>query len=177
MTVMEFEQYAALPENRDRSLELINGEIVEMMPTEEHGAIALIFGAELHNYLKTHPIGRAGVEIRHQLPDDPLNALQPDVSFIKDIGTPLVKRGAVPRMPDLAVEIKSPDDTFTELREKARYYLEHGSQLVWLVYPAQRIVEVYAPGVDSRMLTQDDVLDGGDLLPGFALAASELFKE
>jgi Uma2 family endonuclease len=174
-TVEEFEGFEALPENRDRRFELINGEVFEKMPTEEHGVIALIIAAAFYSYLKSHPIGRAGIEVRHRMPDDDHNAFLPDISINLDTDRPIVKKGAVPRMPDLAIEVKSPDDAFTELRVKAKYYLEHGTRLVWLVYPEQRIVEVLAHGVDARTLTERDVLDGGDLLPDFSLAVSEIF--
>ncbi|MEO8393156.1 MAG: Uma2 family endonuclease [Chloroflexota bacterium] len=39
-TIEDFEQFITQPENRDRRFELINGEIVEKMPTESHGIIA-----------------------------------------------------------------------------------------------------------------------------------------
>jgi len=175
MTVDQFEEFLALPENRDRNFELIDGEIIEKMPTDEHGTIANWIGGEFHIYLKANPIGRAGVEVRFQMPDDPANSIQPDVSFIKAEHA-VVKQGAVPRMPDLAVEIKSPDDTFKQMRDKADYYLKNGTKLVWLVYPEQRIVEVYAPEVDLKILTERDTLDGSDVLPGFALAVSDIFK-
>ena len=47
VTVVEFEQFLALPENRDHSFELIHGEIVEKVPTEEHGLIA----GNIHGFL------------------------------------------------------------------------------------------------------------------------------
>jgi Uma2 family endonuclease len=47
-TVEEFEQLADSPENRDRLLELINGEIVEKVPTKNmesaSGISIFIFG-------------------------------------------------------------------------------------------------------------------------------------
>jgi Uma2 family endonuclease len=176
VTVTDFEDFIALPENRDRNFELIDGEIVEKMPTQKHGALAALFTVELGIYLKQHPVGQLGVEVRHRVPEDQVNSFQPDVSFIKDTQTPLVERGPVPRMPDLAIEIKSPDDTYRELRKKAEYYLEHGAQLVWLVYPDNRLVEVYAREADSRILSERDTLDGGDVLPGFSLKVEAIFK-
>jgi Uma2 family endonuclease len=176
ITVDAFDEFLARPENRERLFELIDGEIVEKMPTEEHGEVAAVFVIEFGIYFRANPIGRVGVEVRHQMPDDPSNAFLPDVSVHLDRTRPRVRQGAVPRMPDLAVEIKSPDDTFKEMRDQAAYYLAHGTQLVWLVYPEQRIVEVYAPDADSQLLTERDTLTGGDLLPGFALPMSRVFE-
>jgi len=176
-TVAEFEQFITLPENRDRSFELIDGEIVEKpMPTQVHGRIGGIINGEWYIYLKQNPIGFSEIEVRHRVPGDDHNSRQPDVSFFGDTVTPAVAKGAVPRMPDIAVEIKSPDDTFKELREKAAYYIANGTRIVWLVYPEQRLVEVYRPDADSQLLTERDTLDGGDVLPGFTLPVSTIFK-
>ncbi|RMF82539.1 MAG: Uma2 family endonuclease, partial [Chloroflexi bacterium] len=70
---------------------------------------------------------------------------------------------------------KSPDDSITGLREKAQYYLRNGARMVWLVFPKQRIVEIYRPEHDVEILTADDTLDGGDVLPGFSLAVRDIF--
>ena len=172
-TVDEFEELLKLPENAGRLLELIDGEIVEKMPTEEHGSIALNIGAELRAYLRTIRRGIAGTEVRYQTGKDERNSRLPDIS-ISIANRPLVKDGAVIGMPDLAVEIKSPDDSLKEMREKAEYYLANGTQIVWLVYPHQRCVEVYT--LDTiELLCADDLLTGGDLLPDFSLSVAEIF--
>ena len=172
-TVDEFEELLKLPENAGRLLELIDGEIVEKMPTEEHGSIALNIGAELRAYLRTIRRGIAGTEVRYQTGKDERNSRLPDIS-ITIANRPLVKDGAVIGMPDLAVEIKSPDDSLKEMREKAEYYLANGTQIVWLVYPHQRCVEVYT--LDTiELLCADDLLTGGDLLPDFSLSVAEIF--
>ncbi len=173
-TVDEFEAFLALPENRERLFELLNGEIVEKVPTEEHGIIVLRIGSKLLIFVDLHALGRVAVEVRHRIPADNHNARMPDISFRSDTTTPVVKQGSVPVMPDLAVEVKSPDDGYRELREKADYYLANGSRMVWLVYPEKRLVEVHTPD-DLDILTMDDTLDGGDVLPGFRLPVKDIF--
>lgn len=175
-TVEEFEQIIALPENTERLLELVNGEIVEKMPTEEHGIIVLRIGARILVLAESNKLGRAGVEIRHRNPEDRYNDRLPDISFTVDTTTPVVTKGAVPRFPDLAVEVKSPDDSYRQMRDKAAYYLANGAKLVWLVYPEKRLVEVYPVEGDIQILTGDDTLDGGDVLPGFSMTVSDIFK-
>ena len=83
----------------------------------------------------------------------------------------------MPHLPDLAVEIKSPDDTVKEMREKAAYYLAHGVRLVWLVYPHKRLVEVYRPDADVEILAVGDVLTGGEVLPGFSIPVADVFAD
>ena len=77
-------------------------------------------------------------------------------------------------MPDLAIEVKSPDDTYKQMREKADYYLQNGTKLVWLVYPEKRIVEVYT-NEQQDILTLEDRLTGGELLPEFELSVKDIF--
>jgi Uma2 family endonuclease len=175
VTIEEFEAFIARPENRERRFELVNGRIVEKVPTEEHGVIALNIGTELKLYARMRG-GRAAVEPRHRIPEDEHNARLPDVAFTSaERALPLVKQGAVPQMPDLAVEIQSPDDSPIELREKAIYYLKNGARMVWLVYPDKRTVEIHT-AEDLRVLTAGDTLDGGDVLPGFSLPITEIFN-
>ncbi|MEZ4711462.1 MAG: Uma2 family endonuclease [Caldilineaceae bacterium] len=57
-TVAEFDEFRQLPANKNRLFELINGEIVEKMPTEQHGVIALNIGSELRAYAKQHKTGQ-----------------------------------------------------------------------------------------------------------------------
>ena len=172
----EFERFIAQPENRDYSFELINGEIFKKLSTEEHGVLAARIVAEFNIYLKSNPIGRAGVEIRHRVPEDRQNDLIPDVSFIShERAQALTRKGAVPQMPDLVVEIKSPDESSIGLREKALYYLKNGARLVWLLFPAKRQVEVYTEDA-VQTLGIDHQLDGADVLPGFTLPVRDVFE-
>lgn len=55
-TIEEFEEFIARPENGDRVFELIHGEIVEKVPTEEHSmAIESIFTLEYVGVLIGRP--------------------------------------------------------------------------------------------------------------------------
>jgi Uma2 family endonuclease len=176
-TRAEFEALLADPANSDRLLELVHGEIIEKMPTQRHGLTAVILSGEMYIYLKEHPIGRLGSEVRHALPDDEQNDRIPDLSLILDQSRPVVERGPVPRMPDLAIEIKSPTDSYAQMREKANYYLEHGAQMVWLVYPEKSLIEVYRAGGEIEFYTAQDELPGEPLLPGFRLNLAALFAD
>jgi len=174
-TITEFEVF--LQEHPNGLYELINGEIVEKLPTEEPSLIAGNIFAELRTHVKANDLGRVAFEVRRRIPDDEHNARLPDVEFTsKDRLLPVVREGAVPQMPDLTVEIKSPTDTYIGLREKAIYYLKNGSQLVWLVYPDKKQVEIHTR--DSvHTLYIDDTLDGGDVLPDFKLSVADMFAE
>jgi Uma2 family endonuclease len=178
VTADEFERFIALPEHRDRNYELIDGVIVEKaMPTDRHALVAgaLIFVLTL--YAREHGFGRPGPELRIRLPDHLRNTRQPDVSMILDPTIPIIERGPMQVMPDVIAEVKSPDDHYEDLRDKARYYIANGARLVWLLFPEKRIAEVYRPNEPSDILTLNDALDGFDVLPGFSVSLHEVFMD
>lgn len=172
VTAHEFEKFIARSENADRLFELINGEIVEKVPTQKHGVIAVNISTELKLYSRSQG-GVVAVEVRHRMPDDAHNAYLPDVAYYADDSKPLVDTGPVPYMPDVAVEIQSPSDSLTQLRAKARYYLAHGTSLVWIIVTEKRLVEVYTADFED-ILTDDDVIEGGAVLPGFQVAVKDI---
>lgn len=176
ISVEEFEHFLADFIESDRRFELINGEIVEKMPTILHGIITAILTAALINYLRENPIGRAVVEGRYRTPEERIHDVIPDLSFIGNEKGEVVSKGAAPYMPDLAVEVQSDGQSDKFMADKAAYYLANGSRMVWLVYPQQRIVEVIT--TDARhLLTVEGNITGGDVLPGFSFPIRDLFSE
>jgi Uma2 family endonuclease len=177
MTVEEFERITAPLENADRSFELIDGEMVEKMPTEEHGSIIGSLIAQLVFFVKQHKLGIVTTDARHRIAEDKHNSYRPDISYISYARKgEIVRKGAVPLMPDLAVEVKSPDDSAVLMRKKAAYYIENGSKLVWLIFPNKRTVEVYTGEGDLEILDESGMLSGGEVLPGFTMAIKDVFE-
>jgi len=104
---------------------------------------------------------------------------RPDVSFIRSsrISADLFLDGYCPIAPDLAVEVVSPNDLAHEVNEKIEEYFGAGVRLIWIVDPVARVVDVYRmDGANSR-LRENDILDGGNLLPGFQCMVKDLFPE
>lgn len=176
VTVDEFEAFIGRPENRDRHFELIDGTIVEKaLPTEEHSLIIGLYIYFLSVYARERGLGLPGPESRFRVPENFKNTRQPDLSMTLDPDVPITIKGAAPRAPDVIVEVRSPDENYDELRDKARWYVANGVRLVFLVFPRPKIVEVYRPSVPSETLTTDDTIEGYDVLPGFALSVASLF--
>ncbi len=73
------------------------------------------------------------------------------------------------------MEVISPNDTHTEVTEKALAWLAAGSRMVLVVDPSQRTVTVYRSLEDIRILTEGDVIEGADVVPGWELPIAELF--
>jgi Uma2 family endonuclease len=175
-SVADFEAFIAQPENVRRNFELINGVIVEKaMPTEEHALITGIFTGELYIHARAKGTGLPGPEHRFRVPGDDQNVRQPDIVLIVEADSPVTTKGATERVPDFVVEVKSPDDTYDAMRQRAQYYGSIGVKMSVLVFPRPKIVEVYQPGKPSEVLTIEDSLDGGDVLPGFVLPIDRLF--
>ena len=73
----------------------------------------------------------------------------------------------------------SPSETSTHIIRKTERYLDAGTKMVWNVYPDEEAVYVYLPteiGMSVQKFTMDDTLGGGDVLPGFSLKVSDVFK-
>jgi Uma2 family endonuclease len=80
-------------------------------------------------------------------------------------------------VPNLAVEVVSPTNEATKLLDKIAEYFRAGVELVWLVYPQQSQIYVYQLPTQINGLTKSDMLDGGNVVPGFRLPLAELFSE
>lgn len=174
MTTADFDRFLARMGETDRRWELIGGEIMEKMPTQLHAYIIAMLAHFIIRYLGEHPIGYALIEARYRAPDDAENDLIPDLSFVRHGRGPLVSSGAAPYMPDLAVEAQSEGQSDKFMADKAGLYLSRGSRMVWLIYPTRRIVEVLTAG-ERHLLTVEDMLDGGDVLPSFRIPVRDLF--
>ena len=173
-----FLRMAELPEYRETEYELIDGEMIEMPPPDfVHGEFAVRLSYYIHAYANARGLGRTTVESGFRSEFDPGLVLRPDVAFLSHARAQLIRgRGLSPVMPDLAVEIASPSDTRTAMRQKAELYLRNGTRLVWLVFPDDERVEVHSHSGQSQSLGKSETLTGGDVLPGFRLELGRLFS-
>ena len=178
ITLEAFEAFIALPENQDRRFELIDGEIVEIMPNEYHNLLGGNLFFELRLFLRDHNLGEVTYETRVRASaEDTLNDRIPDISFTVTARLlPVVRQGAVPQIPDLCIEIQSPGDSPSEMRTKAAYYLANGAQQVWLLFTQKPLIEVIHAGGQTDFYLPGDTLTGGNLLPGFAIAVDDIYR-
>ena len=75
----------------------------------------------------------------------------------------------------MAVEVISPEDVYAEGEEKVLDWLEAGTRLVAVVNPRKRTVTVYRSLSDIVVLTDENILDGSDVVPGWKMAVKDLF--
>jgi Uma2 family endonuclease len=169
-----------------KHLEIVHGEWVgleglpEEMTGEEHGRIEalliiLIGGHVLQNKLGVVYPGDTDFVLDGS-PGDIRLKRQPDVSFVAGDRARSTS-GYYYQAPDLAVEIVSPSQDRPEMLAKTSEYLRFGSKQVWLVFPAEKQVEVHFPDSAPEIYRVGDTVPGGDLLPGFSLQVAEVFEE
>ncbi|MCA0454588.1 MAG: Uma2 family endonuclease [Chloroflexi bacterium] len=171
MTVEEFIVFATSPENSDRDFEFINGEVIEMSPGRAtYSRIEAIIAALVYIFCEAHglpynvSVGDGSYRIGN-------NTVAPDFAYRS---ADLIDEYPDPVQPEWAVEIISPNDKATEVSNKRQIYLRAGILYWEIYYPSQR-VDVYAPGQPMKSYFVGDVLDGGEVLPGFTLEVSKLF--
>ncbi len=169
------------PGRRDRHFELFSGELIEMSPANLlHAWLASKISRQLDKYSEEHDLGATFVEGGFYPPNDRHTLLAPDVAFVSNERLPRpFPQTFVGLMPDLAVEIMSPSNTVTELREKAAIYLQNGSRLVWIVQPEREGVDVCRSleggQINVAFVSVEGSLAGEDVLPGFELELRKLF--
>lgn len=172
------EDLLRLPDDGRRH-ELIAGELRTMAPAgEEHGGIALTIGADLNRHVRAHKLGLVvGAETGFLLATDPDLVRAPDAAFVarERVRATGVVPGYRQGAPDLAIEVVSPHDLYTEVEEKVETWLAHGARLVIVVDPRRRTVRVQRSLTEVRHLTVEDTLEGEDVVPGWALPVRELF--
>ena len=83
--------------------------------------------------------------------------------------------GYWPGAPDLVVEVISARDTYTEVEEKVLEWLEAGALMVVVVNPRKRAVTVYRALTDIIVLTEDDILDGRNVVRSWTMAVKDIF--
>ncbi|MBL8155338.1 MAG: Uma2 family endonuclease [Anaerolineae bacterium] len=173
ITAQEFDRVAALPENRDRRLELIAGEIHEAASNHYASRIAAAIGAELRGFVKRGRLGGVtGADGGYIVAGE---RYIPDVAFISAARQPEGSREAYnPLPPDLAVEVLSPGDEQADIRRKLTNYLYAGTT-VWVIDPEARTAEVHSPGQPLQVIREGGVLNGDPILPGFSLPLADIF--
>jgi len=159
--------------------ELIDGVLVEKAVGYIESLLAMALGGYLREFVRPGKLGivlgEAGtLRVLHG------QVRVPDVCFISRDRFPggrLLDAPIPGLVPDLAIEILSPSNTQGEMARKLRDYLSAGVRLVWYIDPRDRTARVFTSIDEGLRLGEKDVLDGGQVLPGFQLPLEKLFAE
>ena len=161
----------------NRLCELVDGTLVEKVMGYEEGYLALWLGGLVAAFAEEHDLGiAAGADGTMRLMPGLVRI--PDVSFVGWDRLPNRKcpKEAIPDLvPHLAVEVLSEGNTTGEMQRKLKEYFLAGVEVVWMVEPDKRTVDVHTAPDEQIRLTEADTLEGGELLPGFRLPLKRLF--
>lgn len=173
---MTLEEFLALPDEKP-ALEF-DGEVVtqKMAPTPDHTELQAIFREAFNAAASEHQLGRTFFELRFRVAK---LVRVPDVSYYRREHLRILPGGRYDRtqgIPDIAVEIVSPDQSVTSLIRKCQdEYLAHGAQIALVVDPDDEAILAFRPGQPVRVLQGDDRIDVDDVLPGVTLTVRDLF--
>ena len=167
----------AMPDDGYR-YELARGVLTEKMPPPgyRHGAVTNRFAYAITGYCEENDYGAVVENAGFRLESDPDTVRAPDIAWIAPGRITEAIAGYPSLIPDLAVEVKSPNDTPREMAERAAMWLNYGSREVWAANPEPVSITRYRPGAEPEVLGEDDILEGGDLLPGFSIPVWRLFR-
>jgi len=155
--------------------ELVRGELTTMSPSGYRrgviaGRIAVLLGQYvLQNRLGEISTSKAGFLLERS--PDTLRA--PDLAFVR-ANRATDEKGFFAGPPDLAVEVMSPNDRFTEVIGKVREYLRAGVEIVIVVDPENEAAWIHSMASEKH-LTINDSLEAPGLLPGWSLPLRDLF--
>lgn len=177
-TLLTADDLFCMPDDGMRQ-ELVRGELRTMPPSGEmHGAVAMRFAGRLYMFVEPRGLGEVfAAETGFWTERSPDTVRAPDVAFVAAGRFP---EGRIPVayseiMPDLLAEVVSPGESRREVEEKVQMWLEAGVRMVFVAAIRTRSASVYESFTDVRVLTENDVLDGGDVLPGFTCPVRNLF--
>ncbi len=173
---LTLDEFLALPEE-EPALEYVGGEVTQKVsPQTWHSLIQGEWFSRLTRI--TRPERLALVLLEHRSTYGGQSTVPDLAVYLRDRiprdarGRP-VNKVSIP--PDIAIEIESPDQSIRLLDARCRWYVANGVRVSLLTDPDDETIREYRPGAEPRLLQGDDVLDLGDVLPGFTLVVGELF--
>jgi len=169
------EQFLSLPES-DESFELIDGEVVvKMSPKFFHSRLTSTFWAELSGWAggRGQVVIEWSVVLRRKGQDwVPV----PDLLYVSydRLAKDWCEDAPCPVLPELVIEIVSPDQTFNLLSRKALDYLSAGIDRVWVVFPPMRSVTVFFADRPPETYRGDRLITD-ELFPDLAVTVEQFF--
>jgi Uma2 family endonuclease len=175
--VMTLAEFLLLPETKPAS-EFINGRIIQKpMPQGKHSLIQgqLVINIELK--LKPQKIARAYPELRCSFGG---RSIIPDVVVITASRIPRDENGDIANVfaiaPDWTIEILSPDQSHTQVTKNILHCLQNGTQMGWLIDPAEQSVFAYLPDRTTQVFDElQDRLPVPEFAKDFELTIGDLF--
>jgi Uma2 family endonuclease len=174
-------EISTLAADDDVFYEIVDDRRVELPPMGANATrFAFNLASEIKFFARSHDLGQATTETLFRLRAQPSLQRRPDAAYISFERWPKGKRipdgNAWDVIPDLVVEVVSPTNFAEEIPTKVREYFEAGVRRAWVIYLHESLVYEYDSPRSIRVLGREDVLEGGQIIPGFRLPLEELFE-
>ncbi|MBX3417648.1 MAG: Uma2 family endonuclease [Pirellulaceae bacterium] len=171
------EDVTRIRDTERRLFELVDGTLVEKSMGWQESLLAGVLLHWLHSYLDSNRLGVAtGADGMTRLFGDTVRG--PDVAFVAWERMP---NGQIPKdpipdlVPNFVIEVLSTSNTYAEMSRKRREYFHAGVEVLWMVDHRARTVTVFNSSLDATVHSEDEVIDGGRVLPGWQVNIAELF--
>ena len=169
----------ALPDDGKR-YELVRGELIEMPPAgDDHGSVGDEIAWRIGTFIRERKLGRGRLaETGFWIEAQPDTVLAPDYAFIsyERMADRPGPRGYSQAIPDLVVEVFSPNDRQPQLDRKIQMWLNAGVRLALVVYPATREIVAHRDDTTVQRFGTADTLTGEPALPGFRCPVADIFN-
>jgi Uma2 family endonuclease len=173
-TALELERMGS-----DSWFELIKGRLYETWPLDFYTSAALtVLFFSLYKHVHTEQLGHVLGGVGFVIERSPDTVIAPRGAFVRkdripDSGPP---HGFFPGAPDLAIEAASSLDSQADLERKRELYERLPVPLLWWIDPERRTATVQREGRSVRHLTENDFLDGENIVPSFSFQFASLFE-
>ena len=173
------DEFWALPRSR-RPTELVRGRIVSMpVPGPRHGQVCARAVRLLGNFIDQHDLGHVLCNDSGIITErDPDTVRGMDVSFYSysRLSKGLLPARYVDVVPELIVEVRSPDDRWVRILKKVSEYLEAGVTAVCVLDPKTETARVYSADETEQIVKADEELTFPGILPGFSVPVRRFFE-
>ncbi len=177
LTDCEFDEICA--EFPDAMVEYTSdGTLIIMPPTDpDSGDVVLLVDHRLASWAEKDGRGRVtGPDTSYRFQSGA--RLAPDAAW-RDFARWAEAREGGKRFPvfapEFVIEIRSPSDRMSNLREKMHDYIDNGVLLGWLLDPKNHQVEIYRPGRPVEVLSNPSRVVGDGPVAGFVLDLDGIF--
>lgn len=167
-----------------KGFELVRGRLKELNVSTESSRVGGEVYFHIRTYLARNPVGlvfppETGFRCFPGDPIDPDRVRKPDTAFVSFTTLPpnqYKRDGFSEAVPDIVVEVISPNDLAREVDLKRDEWLRAGVKEVWIVNPDTETVLVCLSGGGSALLRPGDALASPNLLPGLSVLVADLFR-
>ena len=163
---LSLDEFLDLPETEPASEYLDRQVTIKPMPQGKHSVLQMQLILAINSILMNAGTAVAFPELRCSFGGE---SIVPDVVVFRRERIPMDDSGDVANAfdaaPDWAIEILSPGQSSTKVVKKLLHCLRHGTELGWLIYPAERSIFIYRP---DRQVEVIDLPDQELIVPTFA---------